>query len=213
MKTFCCLLLAILCLYSCAFGQEIRVLPNAYVYFGAEKKVKPEALDDLECTISFDEYPEAVVEDYCILLAEQYGLLRSDKEEISGSTSWRDSLPFEHKTYLLDPSTHETVVKIGWLDAHEAMKLLCIYFYGDCRLEAREVWDGDVTPYLYNADDWSVCSTCKGRKKCLYCDGKGYTINFIRSLIPFVDAEEDCTYCRNGECPADCVGGKVRIHE
>lgn len=189
-----------------------RVLPSPYVYFGVANQYKPEELSNLSCSIAFDEYPEAIVLDYCNLLVEQYGLMYGSKEASADSsmvTSSGRSL-YAHQTELLDQDTLETVVEISWSDANDLFKILQVNFSSDCSPQACEVWEGDVSRYLYNAADWATCEVCRGRGKCPDCGGDGH---IIRNVSYDSRVVEDCGSCYGGDCPGDCVGGKVRIHK
>lgn len=183
---------------------EKRVVPSPYYFFNVADSYKEEVIEDVHCTLGFDEYPELAVEAYCALLTETYGLVKSDTGKLGLSLA-----EFPGTVYFLDPESGATCAKLYWADTGGLSSVLAIDFSDDCRQEKREVWDGDIGQYQYNPEDWQECEVCKGTFECKNCHGEGRIREFDYDSWYY----EDCPDCIEGRCPAGCIGGKIRIHK
>ncbi len=146
----------------------------------------------------FEELPKTAIAAYSELLTGTYGLQEQAPKEMIG---------MEHISFT-DPKTGESLVRIYYSTARVfgGPDYFSIRFSDYCRLEEREVWDGDMEQYLYNPDHWEDCPKCGGLGKCRTCYGRG----MIDTGLGYDINYENCPDCRNGECTNLCYKGKVR---
>ena len=183
---------------------EKRIVPSPYWFFNVADSYEEDVIENSRCALGFDEYPKLAVEAYCTLLTETYGLIKSDTGKLGLSL-----VEYPGTIYFLNPENGATCIKFYWLDAEGVSSILCVDFSEDCKQEKREMWDGDISQYQYNLEEWQVCEVCDGTSECSTCHGEGK----IREADWDFWYYEDCPDCIEGKCHAGCIGGKVRIHE